>query len=165
MGLTGLEEEQEQNVAQSTLMREAYFVDFALAMQDIVTVPLMVTGGFRRSAAMLEALESGAADVIGLGRPMCVDLDAPSQLMAGAQELNRYEDTLSLLPRWLLFLETFSTIKGIAGFAKIYWFYTQLMNVGAGEQPDRNLSVFSAFKKLQKHEKTWLAARVAAKQS
>ena len=29
LGISGLEEEEEQKVAQSTLMREAYFVDFA----------------------------------------------------------------------------------------------------------------------------------------
>ena len=38
----------------------------------------MVTGGFRRRDAMEQALTSGAADLIGLGRPMRVDTDAPA---------------------------------------------------------------------------------------
>ena len=38
-------------------MREAYFVDFALAMQQKVSIPLMVTGGFRRREVMEQAIE------------------------------------------------------------------------------------------------------------
>ncbi|MEQ8803959.1 NADH:flavin oxidoreductase/NADH oxidase family protein [Haliea sp.] len=48
LGVEGIEEEETQQVARSTRMREAYFVDFALAMQEQVSIPLMVTGGFRR---------------------------------------------------------------------------------------------------------------------
>ena len=49
LGAEGVEEEEQQNVAPSTLMREGYFVDFALAMKKTVSIPLLVTGGFRRS--------------------------------------------------------------------------------------------------------------------
>ena len=104
LGLAGVEPEEQQHIAQSTLMREAYFVDFALAMQDAVSIPLMVTGGFRTRSAMEQAFERGAADLIGIGRPLCVDTDAPARLLAGAQQLERYEDRLALLPdgfsRW-----------------------------------------------------------------
>lgn len=62
LGITGVEEEEKQNVAQSTMIREAYFVDFAVAMREKLSVPLMVTGGFRKRAAMEQALASGGAD-------------------------------------------------------------------------------------------------------
>ena len=103
MGVEGLEEEERQNVAESTMMREAYFVDFALAMQEKVSIPLMVTGGFRRRAAMEQAVAGGGADLIGLGRPMCVMTDAPARLLAGLDELPRYEQELSLFPAGCLF--------------------------------------------------------------
>ena len=45
-------------MAQSTLMREAYFVDFAVAMREKVSVPLMVTGGFRQRAGRYKPTES-----------------------------------------------------------------------------------------------------------
>ncbi|MCB1849140.1 MAG: NADH:flavin oxidoreductase/NADH oxidase family protein, partial [Halieaceae bacterium] len=86
MGLEGMEEAEEQQVARSTMMREAYFVDFALAMQEQVSVPLMVTGGFRQRAAMEQAVAGGGADLVGLGRPMCVMTDAPARLLAGLEE-------------------------------------------------------------------------------
>ncbi|MEM8564672.1 MAG: NADH:flavin oxidoreductase/NADH oxidase family protein, partial [Pseudomonadota bacterium] len=78
LGVEGIEEEAEQKVAQSTRAREAYFVDFAVAMKEKVTVPLMVTGGFRLREVMEQAIENGSANLIGLGRPMCVMTDAPA---------------------------------------------------------------------------------------
>jgi 2,4-dienoyl-CoA reductase-like NADH-dependent reductase (Old Yellow Enzyme family) len=83
LGIEGMEDAEEQHVARSTLMREAYFVDFALAMQAKVSIPLMVTGGFRRRLAMEQAIEAGGADLVGLGRPLCVLTDGPARLLAG----------------------------------------------------------------------------------
>ena len=79
MGIEGIEAVEEQQVAKSTAMREAYFVDFACAMQDKVSIPLMVTGGFRRRQVMEQAVAGGGADQVGLGRPMCVMTDAAGQ--------------------------------------------------------------------------------------
>jgi 2,4-dienoyl-CoA reductase-like NADH-dependent reductase (Old Yellow Enzyme family) len=153
LGMVGMEEEEQQNVAQSTMMREAYFVDFAIAMREKVSVPLMVTGGFRQRAAMEQALDSGGADIIGLGRPMCVMTDAPSQLMAGLGELPRYEDSLSLFPSWLAWLGNLKTLKAVAGFAVQYWFYGQIDSIGRTGKADPTLSVFEATKQTMALQK------------
>jgi hypothetical protein len=42
----------------------------------------MVTGGFRSVAGMFEALEGGESDLVGLARPLIVDLQAPRRLVA-----------------------------------------------------------------------------------
>ena len=159
LGMSGLEVEEPQNVAKSTLMREAYFVDFALAMQKEVSIPLMVTGGFRQNIVMQEALESGAADVIGLGRPMCVDTDAPAKLLDGLKELNRYENQLSLLPTWLSFLNKIPLIRASSGFAIQFWYYQQIVAIAKNGVADSKLTVFKALKAHMKHERTWLKAR------
>ena len=159
MGADGIEEKEQQNLAPSTKKREAYFVDFAKAMQDAVTVPLMVTGGFRTRAAMESAVESGAADLIGLGRPMCVMTDAPKRLLEDLEALPRYEDELRLIPKSLGFLMRFQMIKAVAGFATIYWFYEQLENLGKSGKTDPNLSVFKAFRAVEARNKRILAAR------
>lgn len=159
LGIEGMEESAAQNVAPSTLAREAYFVDFALAMQARVTVPLMVTGGFRSRAAMEQALARGAADVIGLGRPMCLMTDAPEQLLAGVEQLPRYEDDRGLLPGWLGFLKRFQLVKAVDGFAGIYWFYQQLWLLGQEGRADEGLSVFSAFRTLEARNKAIMKAR------
>ena len=144
LGLQGMEEEEKQEVAESTMVREAYFVDFALAMQKKVSIPLMVTGGFRQRLAMEQALESGSADVVGLGRPMCVMTDAPKQLMAGLDELPRFENELSLFPSCLEFLGKLKTLRAMAGFAVQYWFYGQIDAIGRTGQANPQLTVFKA---------------------
>ncbi|MGE0660583.1 MAG: NADH:flavin oxidoreductase/NADH oxidase family protein [Reyranellaceae bacterium] len=70
-------------VADSTVRREAYFMEYAEQIRKVSKVPLMVTGGFRSKAAMEAALASGALDVVGLGRPMCVETDLPNRILAG----------------------------------------------------------------------------------
>lgn len=144
LGLQGMEEEEKQEVAESTMVREAYFVDFAQAMQEKVSIPLMVTGGFRQRLAMEQALESGSADVVGLGRPMCVMTDAPTQLMEGLEELPRYENELSLFPSWLGFLGKVKSLRAMAGFAVQYWFYGQIDAIGRTGQANAELTVVKA---------------------
>lgn len=159
LGVEGMEASAPQNVAPSTLAREAYFVDFALAMRRRVSVPLMVTGGFRSRGAMEQALAGGAADVIGLGRPMCLMTDAPNRLLAGVDSLPRYEDDRGLLPGWLGFLKRFQLVKAIDGFAGIYWFYQQLWLLGHDRRADEGLGVFSAFRTLEARNKAIMKAR------
>jgi 2,4-dienoyl-CoA reductase-like NADH-dependent reductase (Old Yellow Enzyme family) len=159
LGIEGIESEEPQNVAASTLAREAYFVDFAIAMQQAISIPLMVTGGFRSRKAMEQAIETGAADLIGLGRPLCYQPDGPQLLLDGALELPRIEKQLALLPPWLSFLKRIKTIRGIDGFATQYWFYSQLYALGRNGAPVMEQSVFESFKQVEKNHKAWLKAR------
>ena len=70
MGLEGMEPVFEKPIKSSTRVREAYFIRYAEEVAKVAKAPLMVTGGFRSVEAMEEALNTGAADVIGLGRPL-----------------------------------------------------------------------------------------------
>lgn len=144
LGLQGMEEEEQQQVASSTQLREAYFVDFAKAMQEKVNVPLMVTGGFRQRLVMEQALQTGSADIIGLGRPLCVMTDAPKQLFEGLDELPRYEESLSLLPNWLAFLTNIKLVRAMAGFAVQYWYYGQIDAIGRTGKANTELTVLKA---------------------
>ena len=159
LGVEGLEEEEPQQVAHSTLMREAYFVDFALAMRDKVSIPLMVTGGFRRRAAMEQAISAGGADLIGLGRPLCVVTDAPARLLAGQTELPRYEAQLALFPPWLSFLNRSKTLRTLSSFAVQYWYYAQLDTLGNTGVAAPEKSVLAATRQVMSQQKQWLAAR------
>jgi 2,4-dienoyl-CoA reductase-like NADH-dependent reductase (Old Yellow Enzyme family) len=161
LNLDGMEPVEEQSVAASTRAREAYFVDFAEAMHKEVSIPLMVTGGLRRLDAMNLALESGAADMIGIGRPMCVMTDAPAQLLAGVSELPRFEDALSLLPRALRFLNGIKLVRTVGAFATQYWFYEQIAALGHQGNTLDGLGVFTATKAQTKAASQWLADRRA----
>ena len=161
LNLDGMEPVEEQSVAASTRAREAYFVDFAEAMHKEVSIPLMVTGGLRRLDAVKLALESGAADMIGIGRPMCVMTDAPAQLLAGVKELPRFEDTLSLLPRALRFLNGIKIVRTVGAFATQYWFYEQIAALGHQGDTLDGLGVFAATKAQTKAANQWIAERRA----
>ena len=159
LNLDGVEPIEEQSLARSTLAREAYFVDFAKAMRDQLSIPIMVTGGLRRREVMNHVLETGGADMIGLGRPLCVDADGPNQLISGADELVRYEDDLSLLPGWLMWLTRFNAVRTINSFATQFWFYEQIANIGRTGTTDPKLTVFAATMAQQKAASAWMAAR------
>ena len=153
LGIDGMEEEENQNIPVSTLMREAYFVDFAMAMRKELKIPLMVTGGFRQSIAMKQAIESGGADVIGLGRPMCVMTDAPNQLLNGIDELPRYESQLALFPKWLSWLTKLKILRTVSSFAVQYWYYGQIDSLGRTGKADPDLSVWAATKQTMVMQK------------
>lgn len=153
LGIDGMEEEENQNIPASTLMREAYFVDFAMAMRKELKIPLMVTGGFRQSIAMKQAIESGGADVIGLGRPMCVMTDAPNQLLNGIDKLPRYESQLALFPKWLSWLTKLKILRTVSSFAVQYWYYGQIDSLGRTGKADPDLSVWAATKQTMVMQK------------
>lgn len=70
--------------AAATRAREAYFLEHAAALRTAAAgVPLMVSGGFRTPAAMATALAVGDLDVVGIGRPFCVDPGFPRRVLAG----------------------------------------------------------------------------------
>jgi 2,4-dienoyl-CoA reductase-like NADH-dependent reductase (Old Yellow Enzyme family) len=119
MGARVKEELAENTVKPSTARREAYFLDYAKSMRAVTKMPLMVSGGFRTRAAMVEALESGDLDVIGIGRPMCVETDLPARLLDGSTDEGGSYEAGIVPPK--------------AGLA---WFALQLLRIGRGEPPD-----------------------------
>jgi 2,4-dienoyl-CoA reductase-like NADH-dependent reductase (Old Yellow Enzyme family) len=70
---------------ESTLRREAFFLDYARKVREATALPLMLTGGFRTAAGMEQAVGSGAIDVVGLGRPLIFDPSLPAGVLAGRQ--------------------------------------------------------------------------------
>jgi 2,4-dienoyl-CoA reductase-like NADH-dependent reductase (Old Yellow Enzyme family) len=120
VGVT-IKDEGEDKPRDSTRKREAYFVEFAGAVRAAASMPVMVTGGFRTAAGMIEALEAGDLDVVGLGRPLIANPETPKRLLSG--EINRApapEATLS-------------------PFHLLPWNSLQLERLGEGLDPDLSL--------------------------
>jgi 2,4-dienoyl-CoA reductase-like NADH-dependent reductase (Old Yellow Enzyme family) len=67
----------------STQVREAYFLDYAAAIKAALRIPLMVTGGFRSTSVMNDAIESGKTDLIGMGRPFITEPGFAANLLSG----------------------------------------------------------------------------------
>lgn len=74
---------QQGSSANSTQIREAYFLDYAKDIKAAVDIPVMVTGGFRSRQTMDQALSDGDADLIGVGRPFIIDPCFANDLLAG----------------------------------------------------------------------------------
>lgn len=68
---------------ESTVKREAFFIEFAERMRPhIKTAKLAVTGGFRSTDAMAQAINEGSCDIVGLGRPLTLETDLPELLIS-----------------------------------------------------------------------------------
>ncbi len=137
---------------QSTIAREAYFLDYAGDIRKAVTTPLMVTGGFRSAAGMNAALAAGACDVIGLARPLCTDPAAPRHLLEGAPAIPDYERRLRIGPGWLGPHSPVTLVKALNGWGQQGWFCLQLLRMGDGRDPDLKMGVFRAFRAYASNE-------------
>lgn len=109
----------------STKKREAYFLEYAQQVRNLVKTPLMLTGGFRSATAMKEALEEGAIDLIGLARPLAIEPDLPARILASnANALPAVQHKVG--------------IKMFDSFVELMWHTQQLHLIGKGQDPDPN---------------------------
>jgi 2,4-dienoyl-CoA reductase-like NADH-dependent reductase (Old Yellow Enzyme family) len=162
LGIDGLEPVFSEKVRESTRAREAYFFDYAAAARRVARMPLMVTGGFRSAAGMNEALGGGDVDLIGLGRPLCVDPDFPNKILSGAIErAPDIESGLRIGPGLFGPNSRFAVFKAINGFARIGWYYEQIYRLADGEEPDLSLGALRALLTYDKTEKAKARARLS----
>ena len=147
-----------EEVKKSTVAREAYFLEYAKDIRAVFKNPMMVTGGFRSRAGMDAALEAGACDMIGLGRPLCVDSDIVNKLVSKEVDTTTiFEKSLQMGPSWLHWLIGLNSpirlFSALNGWGQQGWWCTQIINMGEGRDPDLELGVFKAFTGYQASEK------------
>ena len=153
MDIDGLEARYEEEKRESTRMREAYFLEYAEEMRAAVKTPLMVTGGFRTHAGMEAALASGACDLIGLARPMCLLPDLPAQLLNGEIETApSYEKVLRVGPGFFGPGSKNDVIRAVNGFATMAFFYQNLFLLADGREAKERMALLPAFIRQQRHE-------------
>ena len=118
----------------STIEREAYFLTFAETVREHISTPLMVTGGFRTLAVMQAALDSGALDLIGLGRPLAIEPDAANRLLAGEEMRYRVKP-----------IKTGIGMVDRMAIMEVSWYTRQLHRMGNGKVPKPNESGLWSF--------------------
>ena len=121
-------------VKESTKQREAYFLAFAEKARATVKTPLVVTGGFRSSQGMAEAITSGAVDFVGLARALAIEPDVPQRLLSGQQPREQVKP-----------LKTGIGYIDKMGLMEITWYTGQLKRIGRGEAPKPNESPLWVF--------------------
>ncbi len=147
MNVLGMEPVADQVVRESTLARESYFQRFAPEIRARLSrAKLMVTGGFRTASGMADAVAQDGVDLIGLGRPLCVDAGAAGRLLRGEiGELDRWEGKLRLGSGWLGGGSPLMAIRALNTFAAQGWYYEQLVRLGDTGRADPGLGVLAAF--------------------
>lgn len=163
MGVEGMEPVFDDRVRASTRRREAYFLAFAPDVRQVTSVPLMVTGGFRTAEAMNQAVAEGACDVVGLGRPLCFEPEAPRELLDGRRRaLPRLEDRLRLGPGPLGPQSRFDLVKAANAWGAQGSFCLQLLRMGHGQDPERRPNAWRGLVGYQRSEaaaaRRWRAA-------
>jgi 2,4-dienoyl-CoA reductase-like NADH-dependent reductase (Old Yellow Enzyme family) len=114
---------------ESTKAREAFFLEYAEQIRQRVSLPLMVTGGFRTRAAMDAALASGATDLIGMARPLAVRPEVAGQLVRG--EIDAAPDHHVSVGN-----------RKLDGLLQIAWHQRQMTRMGLGLEPNEHLGSF-----------------------
>ena len=146
--------EKSEQRKESTIAREAYFLEYAKDIRKAVSLPLMVTGGFRTKEGIEDALKSNICQIIGIGRPLCADPYCVKKMIAGELEiLPSFEKTLSLGPSILSPSSPFTIIKAINAFGAMAWFYQQIKNMAKGLMPNHKQKLFNAFRADMKADK------------
>ena len=146
--------ERSEQRKESTIAREAYFLEYAKDIRKAVSLPLMVTGGFRTKEGIEDALKSNICQIIGIGRPLCADPYCVKKMIAGELKiLPSFEKTLSLGPSILSPSSPFTIIKAINAFGAMAWFYQQIKNMSKGLMPNHKQKLFNAFRADMKADK------------
>ena len=118
----------------STILREAYFLDYIEKARKLIKIPLMLTGGFRSVSVMEKALEGGNLDVVGLARPFCLYPNLANQIFDGSVE--RFETPIPKIG--IKFLDKL-------GGVELPWYELQIQRIGKGKSPNINLLAILAF--------------------
>ncbi len=119
----------------STLKREAFFLEFAQTVREhFPKLTLMVTGGFRTRIGIESALNSGACDLIGIGRPGAVLPHLPKDIILN--ETVKDEDASVVLkplvlPMWI----NWTPITAVGAGYQSYYYASQIQRMGKGLQP------------------------------
>lgn len=133
------------NKRESTRRREAYFLDFVPKLRAKVTIPVMVTGGFRSVGAMERAVKEDGVDFIGLGRPVILDPDAPGKILAGTlTTLFSRDDDLVVGTGLLGPRSPISFLRDLNAWGSLGWYYEHIYSLADGKVPDVRLSPFRA---------------------
>ncbi len=153
MDTAGVEPVYDEPVRESTRAREAYFMDYAVRIRQVARMPLMVTGGFRTVQGMNEALGAGELDMVGIGRPLCVEPDLPRRMLSGeTAQAPLWEKRLRVGPGIFGPNSPILLMKLLNGFGVQGWFCLQLLRMADGLDPDTEMSVFKAYRLYQKNE-------------
>lgn len=121
-----------ENTNERTKKREAYFLDYADKARKLISTPLVVTGGFRSEESMIEAISSGAIDMVGIGKAFALVPDLPNQIFQGKYKTVKIKPIRTGL-KW---------VDAKAAMLEVGWYEQQLERISKEKSPNPNSSVW-----------------------
>ncbi len=129
----------------------AYFGGFSKAVKTVARMPILVTGGVRKRQDAERIILHDVADMVGFGRPMCLDNKLPEKLLFGDVDL--IDD---IVPEGLVsgahlgFDSSFGFIRDIHFEALIAWHSVQMARLSNGLTSDVSVGLLSALRAFRK---------------
>lgn len=117
---------------ESTRLREAFFTEFAERVQQIESnVPVQLSGGFRSRTGMADAIQSGACQMIGLGRTAVLQPTLPRDILLNPEIP---DDQALGMPHQIrgLWLSRLAPAKVVGAGLPIEFFYWNMRRLGDG---------------------------------
>ena len=104
-----------------------------------------MTGGFRTTQGMNEALNSNACDVIGLGRPLCSEPNIVNELLnENKSSAIMYENILQFGPGIFGLNSSINYIKANNKASHVYWCYRQILRLADKKEVKPNMNLLGA---------------------
>ena len=129
----------------------SYFGGFSKAVKAVARMPVLVTGGIRKRKHAEQIIWHDVADLVGFGRPMCLDDKLPEKLLSGDVEV--IDD---VMPEGLVsgghlsFDSSFGFIRDIHFEALIAWHSIQMARLSNGSAGDVSVGLLSALRAFRK---------------
>ena len=143
---------QDGRISQSTVEREAYFLEFAKDIAAASTLPVMVTGGVTRRETAERVIATNGIDLVGLARALIITPDLPKRWEAGEDIAGPVQTV-----RWKN-----PALRSLANMALAK---ANLRRMSQGDRPKRKINPILASLIQQKNQavqtkryKAWLAS-------
>ncbi len=117
-----------------------FFIDFAERAVASVGTPIVLTGGFRTSEAMIDAMTHAGIAMVGLGRPLVVDPELPRKILAGQD----YTSPVRPLTTGVPLLDRIAMLE-------ITWYENQMRYLGEGKNPKPRENVYLTVFRIFRH--------------
>ncbi|KAK5194359.1 hypothetical protein LTR92_005601 [Exophiala xenobiotica] len=126
---------------ESTRIREAFFTEFAEKVQRLQSkVPIQLSGGFRSRNGMADAINSGACQLIGLGRTAVLQPTLPKDILLNTAIP---DDEALAMPHEVrgMWLANMAPVKIVGASMAGQVFYYNMRRMGSGLAADPYVSV------------------------
>ena len=111
--------------------QKPFFIDFARKAVETIDTPIMLTGGFRSSEVMADAIRHSGISLAGIARPLVVDPEMPAKIESGEPYVSQVKPRTT----GISFIDRMAMLE-------ITWYENQMRYMGEGQEPNPDENVY-----------------------